>query len=169
MEICGETAERRACEGESSKQALFQALSCRAPFKDVFNRRASLDVFISQTKRLLIGKMGQEAIALGWSDIGIAGLEENTWIAGLCDLLERVWSHGLLTNQRKVCDKQPTATDGVGNVGRRKTMQILRRRTAEVLFSMCFLPQVNSMSFLLFFCFVSFVFVSLKLMLLKWR
>ena len=46
--------------------------------------------------------MGQEAVALGWSEIGIAGLEENTWIAGLCDLLERVWSHGLETNERKV-------------------------------------------------------------------
>jgi len=54
-----------------------------------------------KTKRLLIGKMGQEAVALGWSEIGIAGLEENTWIAGLCDLLERVWSHGLETNERK--------------------------------------------------------------------
>lgn len=39
--------------------------------------------------------MGQEAVDLGHSDANVSGIEENTLIASLCDLLERVWSHGL--------------------------------------------------------------------------
>ncbi|CAK8683308.1 unnamed protein product [Clavelina lepadiformis] len=55
----------------------------------------------SKTKKILVGKMGQEAIELGHDDVSVSDLEENTWIASLCDLLERVWSHGLLTNHKK--------------------------------------------------------------------
>lgn len=43
--------------------------------------------------------MGQEAVDLGHSDANISGVEENTLIASLCDLLERVWSHGLQTRE----------------------------------------------------------------------
>lgn len=49
---------------------------------------------------MLVGKMGEEAVQLGHSDPTLLGLEENTMIANLCDLLERIWSHGLL--QKKV-------------------------------------------------------------------
>ncbi|XP_022250655.1 DENN domain-containing protein 5A-like isoform X3 [Limulus polyphemus] len=54
-----------------------------------------------RTKRMLVEKMGQEAVELGHGEISITGLEENTMIASLCDLLERVWSHGLQSKQGK--------------------------------------------------------------------
>jgi hypothetical protein len=53
----------------------------------------------TKTKRLLVGKMGNEAIELGHGQVSISGVEDNTLIAGLCDLLERVWAHGLQTKQ----------------------------------------------------------------------
>lgn len=43
--------------------------------------------------------MGREAVALGHGEANITGLEENTLIASLCDLLERIWSHGLQVKQ----------------------------------------------------------------------
>ena len=43
--------------------------------------------------------MGQEAVDLGHADANVSGVEENTLIASLCDLLERVWSHGLTTRE----------------------------------------------------------------------
>ena len=52
-----------------------------------------------QTKRLLVEKMGQEAVELGHGEATITGVEENTLIAGLCDLLERIWSHGMQKKQ----------------------------------------------------------------------
>ena len=50
---------------------------------------------------MLVEKMGQEAVELGHGEGNIIGVEENTLIASLCDLLERIWSHGLQT--KKVC------------------------------------------------------------------
>jgi hypothetical protein len=50
---------------------------------------------------MLVEKMGQEAVELGHGEGNITGVEENTLIASLCDLLERIWSHGLQT--KKVC------------------------------------------------------------------
>ncbi|XP_060079678.1 DENN domain-containing protein 5B-like [Ylistrum balloti] len=47
----------------------------------------------SKTKRLLVDKMGHEAVELGHGNI--TGVEENTLIASLCDLLERIWGHGI--------------------------------------------------------------------------
>lgn len=52
-----------------------------------------------QTKRMLVEKMGREAVELGHGEVSITGLEENTLIASLCDLLERIWSHGLQVKQ----------------------------------------------------------------------
>nr|XP_014088653.1 DENN domain-containing protein 5B [Bactrocera oleae] len=52
----------------------------------------------SKTKRMLLEKMGTEAVALGLKGDGI---EENTLIASLCDLLEKIWSHGLQSKQGK--------------------------------------------------------------------
>lgn len=48
---------------------------------------------------MLVEKMGQEAVELGHNEISITGVEENTLIASLCDLLERVWAHGLQSKQ----------------------------------------------------------------------
>ena len=56
-------------------------------------------VFRGQTKRMLVEKMGQEAVELGHGEATITGVEENTLIASLCDLLERIWSHGLQAKQ----------------------------------------------------------------------
>ena len=41
--------------------------------------------------------MGSEAFELGHGQVSLSGIEDNTLIAGLCDLLERVWAHGLQT------------------------------------------------------------------------
>ncbi|XP_066490645.1 DENN domain-containing protein 5B isoform X4 [Tiliqua scincoides] len=54
-----------------------------------------------KTKRMLVEKMGHEAVELGHGEANITGLEENTLIASLCDLLERIWSHGLQVKQGK--------------------------------------------------------------------
>ncbi len=43
--------------------------------------------------------MGSEAFELGHGQVSVSGVEDNTLIAGLCDLLERVWAHGLQTKQ----------------------------------------------------------------------
>eukprot|EP00118_Oscarella_pearsei_P007105 m.33655 g.33655 ORF g.33655 m.33655 type:complete len:1260 (+) comp31862_c0_seq1:95-3874(+) len=51
-----------------------------------------------KVKRLLVQKMGREAIILGHGDLrtkSVTGVEENTLIGSLCDLLERIWTHGL--------------------------------------------------------------------------
>lgn len=48
---------------------------------------------------MLVEKMGREAVELGHGEVSITGVEENTLIASLCDLLERIWSHGLLVKQ----------------------------------------------------------------------
>ncbi|XP_075163800.1 DENN domain containing pinstripe isoform X1 [Haematobia irritans] len=53
----------------------------------------------SKTKRMLLEKMGTEAVALGLNKND--GIEENTLIASLCDLLEKIWSHGLQAKQGK--------------------------------------------------------------------
>ncbi|XP_070536511.1 DENN domain-containing protein 5B-like isoform X2 [Ptychodera flava] len=54
-----------------------------------------------KTKRMLVEKMGQEAVELGHGEVKLTGVEENTLIASLCDLLERIWSHGLQMKQGK--------------------------------------------------------------------
>lgn len=56
-------------------------------------------LFYMQTKRMLVEKMGREAVELGHGEVSITGVEENTLIASLCDLLERIWSHGLQVKQ----------------------------------------------------------------------
>ena len=38
---------------------------------------------------------------LGHGDIGFSGSEENMLVGSLCDLIERIWSHGLQARQRK--------------------------------------------------------------------
>ncbi|KAL5970649.1 DENN domain-containing protein 5B [Taenia solium] len=51
-----------------------------------------------RTKRMVIQKMGYEALHLGHNYQSVSEVEENTLVSGLCDLLERIWSHGI---QRK--------------------------------------------------------------------
>lgn len=55
--------------------------------------------FLAKTKRMLVEKMGKEAVQLGHGEANVNGLEENTLVASFCDLLERVWAHGLLKKQ----------------------------------------------------------------------
>ncbi|XP_055385586.1 DENN domain-containing protein 5B isoform X2 [Condylostylus longicornis] len=55
----------------------------------------------TKTKRMLLEKMGNEAFLLGLSGENVNGIEENTLIASLCDLLEKIWSHGLQNKQGK--------------------------------------------------------------------
>lgn len=50
---------------------------------------------------MLVEKMGSEAVALGHGTESLVDVEENTLVASLCDLLERVWSHGLQNKQGK--------------------------------------------------------------------
>ena len=55
-----------------------------------------------KVKRLLVQKMGREAFIMGHGELrgkNVTGVEENTLIASLCDLLERIWSHGLRFNR----------------------------------------------------------------------
>ncbi|XP_062277004.1 DENN domain-containing protein 5B-like isoform X2 [Scomber scombrus] len=54
-----------------------------------------------KTKRMLMERMGKESVELGQGEANITGLQENTLIHGLCDLLERTWGHGLHLKQGK--------------------------------------------------------------------
>ncbi|KAM9377395.1 DENN domain-containing protein 5B-like isoform 2-T2 [Pholidichthys leucotaenia] len=54
-----------------------------------------------KTKRMLMERMGKESAELGQGEANITGLQENTLIHGLCDLLERTWGHGLQIKQGK--------------------------------------------------------------------
>ncbi|KAK0393233.1 hypothetical protein QR680_000107 [Steinernema hermaphroditum] len=54
-----------------------------------------------KTKRMLVEKMGKEAVQLGHVDPSVTGVEENTLVASLCDLLERIWAHGMFKKQGK--------------------------------------------------------------------
>ncbi len=49
--------------------------------------------------------MGQEAVDLGHGEQKqkTHNVEENTLIASLCDLLERIWSHGLQNKEVRMC------------------------------------------------------------------
>lgn len=62
-------------------------------------------IFLSlQTKRMLMERMGKESVELGQGEANITGLQENTLIHGLCDLLERTWGHGLQLKQVRQTD-----------------------------------------------------------------
>nr|XP_061812568.1 DENN domain-containing protein 5B-like isoform X1 [Nerophis lumbriciformis] len=54
-----------------------------------------------KTKRMLMERMGKESVEVGQGEANITGLQENTLIHGLCDLLERTWGHGLQMKQGK--------------------------------------------------------------------
>ena len=57
-----------------------------------------------KTKRILLEKVGSEAVEWGHGPNILPDnfhTEENTLVASLCDLLERIWSHGLINRQRK--------------------------------------------------------------------
>eukprot|EP00794_Sanderia_malayensis_P012905 gene12905-14235_t len=73
-----------------------------------------------KTKRLVVLKLGEEALELGHNENSTAGIEENTLIASLCDLLERVWSHGVQLKQLEI-----------GNKGSVKSKYVLRMRQSK--------------------------------------
>lgn len=51
---------------------------------------------------MLVERMDSEAANLGLNtEVSISGIEENTLIASLCDLLEKIWSHGLQSKRGK--------------------------------------------------------------------
>jgi len=50
----------------------------------------------------LLEKLGSEAVEWGHGDTMVfTGSEENMLVASICDLCERIWSHGLQSHQRK--------------------------------------------------------------------
>ena len=52
--------------------------------------------------RILLEKLGSEAVEWGHGDtMMFTGSEENMLVASICDLCERIWSHGLQSQQRK--------------------------------------------------------------------
>ena len=56
----------------------------------------------NKTKRILLEKLGSEAVEWGHGDtMMFTGSEENMLVASICDLCERIWSHGLQSQQRK--------------------------------------------------------------------
>ena len=55
-----------------------------------------------KTKRMLVEKMPETANLGHVEGDRISGIEENMLIAGLCDLIERIWSHGLHSNSKAV-------------------------------------------------------------------
>ncbi len=62
-------------------------------FKNKF-RQTNFILLFAKTKRMLVEKM-PEVVNLGHSETCLSGVEENMLIASLCDLIERIWSHGL--------------------------------------------------------------------------
>lgn len=46
-----------------------------------------------RTKRILLAKMGSDDLGHASSSPSVSNYEENTLIAALCDLIERIWSH----------------------------------------------------------------------------
>jgi len=43
-----------------------------------------------------VEKLGQEAVEWGHGEIGFSSSEENMLVATICDLIERIWSHGII-------------------------------------------------------------------------
>uniref|UniRef100_A0A8C9XHG1 DENN/MADD domain containing 5B n=1 Tax=Sander lucioperca TaxID=283035 RepID=A0A8C9XHG1_SANLU len=83
-----------------------------------------------KTKRMLVEKMGREAVELGHGEANITGLEENTLIASLCDLLERIWSHGLQVKQ--VSKHKHTHTHYLKQVYKSNRMALNERALSKV-------------------------------------
>lgn len=54
-----------------------------------------------KTKRILLEKLGLEAVEWGHGNIGFTGTEENMLVGSLCDLIERIWAHGLQARHKK--------------------------------------------------------------------
>lgn len=50
---------------------------------------------------MLLEKMGTEVGGDLGGEVTVMGVEENTLIASLCDLMEKIWSHGLQNKQGK--------------------------------------------------------------------
>ncbi|XP_034019109.1 DENN domain-containing protein 5B [Thalassophryne amazonica] len=106
LPIVGDLGERYTQEARSLGQSVRQPkLSNLSPAIIAQTNRKFVDGLLKEcrtkTKRMLVEKMGREAVELGHGDATITGMEENMLIASLCDLLERIWSHGLQVKQGK--------------------------------------------------------------------
>jgi hypothetical protein len=67
---------------------------------------------------MLVEKMGQrEALQLGHGDAAITGLEENTVVASFCDLLERIWAHGISKKQVRDIFEATVELPASGKIG----------------------------------------------------
>ena len=68
----------------------------------IFLDRIVTRIISAKTKRMLVDKMGKEAVNCGHLDPTFSGVEENTLVASFCDLLERIWAHGLKNKHVRV-------------------------------------------------------------------
>ncbi|XP_054154674.1 DENN domain-containing protein 5A-like [Oppia nitens] len=95
----------------------FNGLSMNSPLKSVPKALAAqtnwrvVETLLREvkikTKRILLEKMGSDEVSpmtggSGGSGNGSVGMEENTLIASLCDLIERIWSHARTEDIRDI-------------------------------------------------------------------
>uniref|UniRef100_A0A8C6PGL6 DENN/MADD domain containing 5B n=1 Tax=Nothobranchius furzeri TaxID=105023 RepID=A0A8C6PGL6_NOTFU len=100
--VDGEPKQRHAFSRRTIRQSKLLDPSPRVISQ---THREFVDGLLSEcrlkTKRMLMERMGKECVELGQGEASITGLQENTLIHGLCDLLERTWGHGLQLKQGK--------------------------------------------------------------------
>uniref|UniRef100_A0A1A8PD42 DENN/MADD domain containing 5B n=2 Tax=Nothobranchius pienaari TaxID=704102 RepID=A0A1A8PD42_9TELE len=100
--VNGEPKQRHAFSRRTIRQSKLLDPSPRVISQ---THREFVDGLLSEcrlkTKRMLMERMGKECVELGQGEANITGLQENTLIHGLCDLLERTWGHGLQLKQGK--------------------------------------------------------------------
>ncbi|XP_060932866.1 DENN domain-containing protein 5B-like isoform X2 [Limanda limanda] len=106
------TADHSGVDNEQRQKHTFMRKNLRqaklldpSPQAVTQTHREFVDGLLSEcrlkTKRMLMERMGKEIVDLGQGEANITGLQENTLIHGLCDLLERTWGHGLQLKQGK--------------------------------------------------------------------
>ncbi|KAK3861289.1 hypothetical protein Pcinc_032720 [Petrolisthes cinctipes] len=105
LEHTGLTADQRDRVMTEAKSKLQPKLADMSPAHMAHTNWKFVEQLLKEcntrTKRMLVEKMGSEAVELGHGEASLVGVEENTLIASLCDLLERVWAHGLQAKQGK--------------------------------------------------------------------
>uniref|UniRef100_A0A673ZKW5 DENN/MADD domain containing 5B n=1 Tax=Salmo trutta TaxID=8032 RepID=A0A673ZKW5_SALTR len=95
---------RGKCKYSTGRRSLHQSkLLDPSPSAVTQIQRGFVEGLLSEcrlkTRRMLMERMGKESVELGQGKASITGLQENTLIHSLCDLLERTWGHGLLLKQ----------------------------------------------------------------------
>ena len=122
--------------------------------------------------------MGQEAVELGHGEATITGVEENTLIAGLCDLLERIWSHGMQKKQVSRSAENGVIEPASGACFIKKIISLVQDVLLKhshgfkqylfiltILFPRLFLPFFFSFTFYLYLCFYFYLYPNLYLYL----